>query len=65
MQCAEAESISHMAFESVTNILNGMSARLLKAHPDSKNWGETGVSEGKKYIYFIKRKSDLKDFVKS
>ena len=64
MQCAEAESISHMAFESVTNILDSMSARLLKAHPDSKNWGETGVSEGKK-IYFIKRKSDLKDFIKS
>lgn len=53
-----------MAFESVTNILDSMSARLLKAHPDSKNWGETGVSEGKK-IYFIKRKSDLKDFIKS
>jgi hypothetical protein len=56
MQCAEAESISHMAFESVTNILNGMSARLLKAHPDSKNWGETGVSEGKKYIFYKTKK---------
>ena len=56
MQRAEAESISHMAFESVTNILNGMSARLLKAHPDSKNWGETGVSEGKKYIFYKTKK---------
>lgn len=50
MQCAETESISHMAFESVTNILNNMSSRLLKAHPDSKYWGEKGVFEGKKYI---------------
>lgn len=50
MRCAEAESISHMAFESVTNILNSVSARLLKAHPDCNNWGEKGVFEGKKYI---------------
>ena len=50
MQCAEMKSISHMAFESVTNILNSMSSRLIKAHPDSKNWGEKGVFERKKYI---------------